>query len=180
MKHVLSVLLVALFTIACNEKATEPASSEAAPAAKPALEILDMSLADGVKNAYAAFETGNIDGFTEPYDDNVRFIWSAGDSLIGKQAVKDYYTGRWKLIKSLKFTEHIFTPLQVNETQSQYAPTGKWLLHWALANVTYKNDKSLTFWVHNVNHFNDAGKIDFIGQYIDRLPLMEATKGLTP
>lgn len=148
---------------------------------KPATELLDLSAGDAVKKSFAAFAKADIEGMTADYDDNIRYTWSGGDSLIGKQAVKDYYNGRWKLIKSISYSSEIILPLQVNESQApEAAPTGKWVLYWAMADVTYKNDKNIKFWMHNVNHFNDAGKIDFIGQYIDRHPIMEATKDLMP
>jgi SnoaL-like domain len=178
------ILCAFLFLIACSSNKTEATTAEvqdtaaSAPAKKAALELLDMSLAEPSRAAFDAFTKGDIDGLTAVYADNARFVWSSGDSLIGKQAIKDYYVGRWKLIDSLKISEHIFLPVQVNETQSQYAPTGRWLLHWALVNVKYKNGKKLTFWLHQTNHLNDAGKIDFAGQYMDRHPLIEATKGM--
>jgi hypothetical protein len=146
---------------------------------KPATELLDLSAADPLKKSFAAFSKADINGMSADYDDNIRYTWSSGDSLIGKQAVKDYYTGRWKLIDSLSVSNEIVLPIQVNESQQpQYAPAGKWVLYWAMVNVKYKNGKKIVFWMHNVNHMNDAGKIDFIGQYIDRHQIMEATKDL--
>lgn len=146
---------------------------------KPASELLDLSMADPIKKSFAAFAKNDIDGMTADYADNIRYTWSGGDSAIGKQAVKDYYTGRWKLIQSINFSSEIVLPLQINESQQpQAAPPGKWVLYWTAADVTYKNGKNVKFWMHNVNHFNDAGKVDFIGQYIDRYPIMEATKDM--
>jgi SnoaL-like domain len=139
-----------------------------------------MSEADGAKASYAAFAKGDIDGMTADYDDNILYTWSGGDSLRGKKAVADYYKGRWELIKSLSFTDHIVLPIKVKVQQSPAAPLGKWVLHWAMVHVEYKNGKKLNFWVHNVNHYNDAGKVDFVGQYLDRSPLIEATKDLMP
>ena len=31
--------------------------------------------------------------------------------------------------------------------------------------------------MHNVNHLNDAGKVDYVGQYLDRLQIMKASEG---
>jgi hypothetical protein len=176
-------VICSLLIIACNDKKEEPATTEATAASassdkKTGDELLSLSEADGAKAAYEAFSKGDIDGMTANYDDNIRYTWSSGDSLIGKKAVADYYKGRWKMIESLNFTDHIFLPVKVNVQQSQAAPLGKWILHWAMVHVTYKNGKKLDFWVHNVNHYNDAGKVDFIGQYMDRHPLIEATKDL--
>lgn len=145
---------------------------------KPASVLLDLSEADPIKKSFAAFAKGDVDGMTADFDDNIRYTWSGGDSLIGKQAVKDYYNGRLKLIQSISYSNDIVLPIQVNESQSPAAPVGKWVLYWTMTDVTYKNGKNLKFWMHSVNHFNDAGKVDFVGQYLDRHPIMEATKDL--
>ena len=105
---------------------------------KPASELLDLSAADPIKQSFAAFAKGDIDGMTANFDDNIRYTWSGGDSLIGKQAVKDYYTGRMKIIKSISFSNEIVLPVQVNEIQSPAAPAGKWVLYWTLADVLTK------------------------------------------
>ncbi len=146
---------------------------------KPASELLDLSVADPVKNLLADFAKGDVDGMVSYLDDNVRYTWSGGDSLIGKQAVKDFYKGRWNLIQSINFSNEIVLPIQVNESQQpDVAPPGKWILNWVMTDVTYKNGKNLKFWQHSVNHLNEAGKIDFVGLYIDRQPIMEAVKDL--
>ena len=137
-----------------------------------------MSEADGVKSGLAAFSRGDIDGMTADYADTCFMLWSGMDSLRGKKAIKDYYVGRWKLIDSLNYSDHILVPLKVDMQQSQFAPTGKWILAWSFAHVKYKNGKRLDLWVHNVYHYNDANKIDFVGQYLDRAPIMAATKGM--
>lgn len=183
MKKILLGVFISAFMIACNnEKKEEAKPTESTTAEKSAAattdELLPMSEGDGVKAALMAFSKGDIDAMTANYDDNIRYTWSSGDSLIGKQAVKDYYAGRWKIIDSLNFSDHIILPIKVNVQQSAFAPTGKWVLGWSFAHVKYKNGKKIDFWVHNVYHYNDAGKVDFAGQYLDRHPIMEATKGL--
>lgn len=183
MKKVLKFAVICLVFMSCNnekkEAATEPAAEPAVAETpqKPApAAILDMSLTEPVKQSLIAFTTGDIDGMTANYADNVRYGWSNGDSLIGKQAVKDYYTKRRALIDSISYSDYIFLPVQVNEAQSAYAPTGTWILYWTFAHVKYKNGKKLNFWLHQVNHYNDAGKIDIASQYIDRGQIMAASK----
>ena len=184
MKKILFGILLSSIFIACNNEkkddktSTDGSSSIVAGDKKNADELLDISEGDGVKNSWAAFSRGDIDGMTASYDDNILYTWSGGDSLRGKKAVQDYYKGRWKLIDSINYSEHIVLPINVNKQQSQFAPLGKWVLYWTLVHVKYKNGKKLDFWSHTANHYNDAGKIDFIGQYIDRHPIMEATKDL--
>lgn len=148
---------------------------------KPAAELLEVSTGDAIKKSFDAFAKGDVDGMVADFDDNIRYTWSGGDSLIGKQAVKDYYSGRVKLIQSISFSNHIVLPIQINESQQPaVAPPGKWVLYWQMSDATYKNGKNIKFWSHSVNHYNEAGKIDFVGVYLDRHPIMEATKDLMP
>lgn len=182
MKRIISVVVIAVFLFACNnEKKEEAAASETKPAAtteKPAVELMDNSLVAPTQAAMAAFEKKDIEGYTANMDDNIKFRWSGGDSLVGKQAVKDYYAGRFAIIKSIKFSNPIFLPVMANQSPNGITSAGKWMLSWYMVDVTYANDKNLKFWVHNAQHYNDAGKIDESAQYIDRHPLMEATKDL--
>lgn len=186
MKKIFLLATACAFLFACNNEKKDDKKMDDSPGTttvskdgkKPASELLDLSVADPIKKSFAAFSKGDVDGMTADFDDNIRYTWSGGDSVIGKQAVKDYYTGRLKLIQSISFSNEIVLPIQVNESQSPAAPVGKWVLYWTMTDVTYKNGKNLKFWMHNVNHFNDAGKVDFVGQYMDRHPIMEATKDL--
>jgi len=183
MKKVFLGLLLSAFLLSCNnEKKTDTTVDGAttdSTGKKAATELLELSEADGIKAGFAALSRGDVDGMTSTYDDTVRYFWSAEDSVISRQAVIDYWKGRWKLIDSLNFSETIVLPIRVNESQSpQYAPTGKWVLAWTFSHVKYKNGKTLHFWVHTDYHYNEAGKVDRVIQYIDRHPIMEATKGL--
>lgn len=184
-KLLLPIFAMALLYACSNEKKEEkPAATDSTAAATPApekkapTEILDLSVADEIKNSFAAFAKGDLDGMTAVFADDVRYTWSGGDSAIGKKAVRDYYAGRLKLIDSINYSEEIVLPLQVNEPQSKAVFPGKWVLFWAHTNVKYKNGKKISFWMHNTNHYNAAGKVDFVGQYIDRAPIMAATKGM--
>jgi len=185
MKKFLLGVMVSAFLLSCNNekkdeatKAADSTTEASSTVKKAASELLDLSAGESVKQAMEAFAKADIDGMTANFDDNIRYTWASGDSLIGKKAVQDYYKARWKLIDSFSVSEPIVLPIQVNESQSKYAPPGKWVLYWGMVNVKYKNGKKIGFWMHNVNHFNDAGKVDFIGQYIDRAPIAAATAGM--
>jgi len=184
MKKILLGVLISAFIVSCNDEKKEEAvateSTAATPEKKAVDELLPLSEADGVKAAMSAFSKADVDGMISNYDDNIRYRWSNGDSLVGKQAVKDYYLGRWKIIDSLEFTDHVVLPVNVANSQTKYQLPGKWVLHWAFAHVKYKNGKKIDFWIHNDYHFNEAGKVDLAIQYIDRVPIMEATKGIKP
>lgn len=185
MKKILLGMFLSAVLFACNNEKTE--STESTETTAPAVSetetnsgdvLLPLSEGDGVKNAMTAFSNADVAGMTSNYDDNVKYFWSGGDSLIGKKAVQDYYNGRWKLIDSLSFSDQIVLPVKVNVSQSPYHTLGKWVIHWAFVHVKYKNGKKINFWIHNDYHYNEAGKIDVAIQYIDRQPLIEATKGM--
>jgi len=183
MKKILLGVFISVFIISCADKAEENTATATTTAAtddtkKGGDEILSMSETDGVRKGLAAFSKGDIDGMTADYADTCFLLWSSMDSIRGKKGIKDYYVARWKLIDSINYSDHILVPLQVNVQQSAFAPTGKWILAWSFAHVKYKNGKKLDLWVHNVYHYNSANQIDFVGQYLDRAPILEATKGM--
>jgi hypothetical protein len=183
MKKIILVMLIAPFLFACNneQKKGEAAAPDAnaAKTGAPVELINDSNLINSVKAAFTAFENKDIEGYTANLADNVSFRWSGGDSLVGKQAVKDYYTGRFNIIDNIKYSNHIFLPIMSNVSPNGGAtPAGKWMLTWFQTNVKYKNGKSIQFWAHNAQHYNDAGKIDIFAQYIDRHPIIEASKDL--
>jgi predicted phage tail protein len=181
MKKFIVIAANCLVLIACSDKKTDDGKSSMSSGSdkKPPTEILDSSNSAPVRSIFTSFSKGDLDGMVANMSDSVMYRWSGGDSLVGKQAVKDYYAGRLKLIESINFMNEISLPIQINVSQQpKYAPPGKWVLYWTMTQVKYKNGKELNFWQHSVNHFNDGGKIDFVGMYLDRHPIMEATKDL--
>ncbi|MEP7141920.1 MAG: nuclear transport factor 2 family protein [Ferruginibacter sp.] len=188
MKKMFITAATAAILLACNNdtkkdgtsaSATDSGSAQNSAAQKnPAkVELLGEELNAGATASWDAFSKGDVDGFAAGLDENVRMNFSGGDSLVGKKAIVDYYKGRWKIIDSIKFSDVIWLPLKANEMPGN-VPTGKWMLSWRRTDVKYKNGKKLTFLSHNANHYNDAGKVDYITQYIDFKPIMEVTKGL--
>jgi hypothetical protein len=183
MKKVLFGVFISALLIACNNEKTEENSSATAATnstetKKTGDEILAMSEADGAKNSLMAFANGDVAGMTANYDDNAKYYWSSGDSLTGKQAIHDYYSGRWKIIDSVKVLNQVVLPVKVNLSQAPQHALGKWVLVWSQMQVKYKNGKTIGFWTHADYHYNDAGKVDVAIQYIDRQQIMEATKGM--
>jgi len=182
MKKFLFGVLVSTIIISCAEKAEEKPKEETTPVTtetkKTGDEILAMSEADGAKNSLMAFAKGDVAGMTANYDDNAKYYWSSGDSLTGKQAIADYYTGRWKIIDSVNIIGQVVLPVKVNVSQAQGHSLGKWVLVWSNLQVKYKNGKTIRFWTHADYHYNDAGKVDVAVQYIDRHQILEATKGM--
>jgi hypothetical protein len=183
MKKFLLGVFISVFIISCSDKKEEKAaptettvSSTETP--KTGDQLLPMSETEGVKKGLIAFSKGDIEGMTADYADTARQLWSSLDSLVGKKAIQDYYKSRWAIIDSLNFSDFVIVPLKMVEQQTPMVQTGKWVLAWSFAHVKYKNGKKIDFWVHNVYHYNSADKIDFVGQYLDRQPIVAATKGL--
>ncbi|MBK6634724.1 MAG: nuclear transport factor 2 family protein [Chitinophagaceae bacterium] len=150
MKKIILVFCMAALLVACNEEKKTDTATEATPAAapaeKPPVEILnDSNLVASTMASFTAFENKDIEGYTTGMADNVMFRWSGGDSLAGKQAVKDYYTGRFNIIDNIKFSDHISLPLMANASPVANVPTGKWMLSWYKVSVKYKNGKSIAF-----------------------------------
>jgi hypothetical protein len=175
---------ISLFLIACSDNTEKTASATSTATAETkqsgADEILPMSEAESAKNSLIAFSKGDVAAMTANYDDNAKYFWSNGDSLVGKQAIADYYTGRWKLIESLQVLGQVVLPVKVNTSQTPEHAPGKWVLVWSNIEVKYKNGKTIKFWTHADYHYNAAGKVDVAIQYIDRHQLIEATKDLMP
>ena len=182
MKKIISVIFIAGFLFACNneEKKGETTTDAKAETAKAPVELLnDSNLLNSVKAAFTAFENKDIEAYSANLADNVMFRWSGGDSLSGKQAVKDYYSGRFSIIDNIKYSDHIFLPIMANVSPNGGATAaGKWMLSWYRTNVKYKNGKEIMFWGHNAQHYNESGKIDQFVQYVDRHPIIEASKDL--
>jgi len=184
MKRIISFVFLSVFLFACNNEkkdetaaATQEVKSDKAPA--PVELIMDSNFVNSVKATMTAFQNKDIEGYTANMDDNIKFRWSGGDSLVGKQAVKDFYTGRFNIIDNIKFSNPIFLPVMANVSPNGgQTAAGKWMLNWYMVNVKYKNGKAIAFWVHNTMHYNAAGKIDESSQFIDRQPITEATRDL--
>lgn len=179
MRKVFLAFATACALISCNEKQetkSEEPMVKTATAPAPA-EFADQKYVQMGQSAMREFEAGNIDKWVEQFADNAVFLWSAGDSLAGKAAIADYWKKRRAdVIDKIQFTNDIWTPLKVNQSQKGPDLPGVWLLNWYQVNVTYKNGKSLAFWVHNDYHFDANDKIDRAVQYIDRAPINAALR----
>jgi hypothetical protein len=164
--------------MACGTAETPEATEPAAEAAAPAdVEFTgDQNVAMG-KAALTKLSEGNVDAWMEDFADNAMYRWNNGDSLAGKQAISDYWKARRsKDIKTISFSNDIWLSMKVNNPQNNYVLPGQWLMSWYQVDATYSTGKSMTQWIHSTIHLNDAGKIDLMIQYLDRVPIMQAMK----
>jgi len=159
-------------TDAGEQKVSAETSTEKKPQQS---EFGDQKFVDWGKKHLAEFENGDMDSWLSAFADNAKYYWSNGDSLVGKQAITDYWKKRrGDVIKSIKFNNDIWLSLKVNTPQKGPDLPGNWLMSWYQVNVTYANGKSLGFWTHTDQHFDANDKIDQTVQYIDFAPINKA------
>lgn len=107
--------------------------------------------------------------------DNAVYVFNNGDSLVGKEAITNYWLDRREnLIDKLTFSSDVWLVINVNEAPSSRVMTGPWVMGWFLAKATYKTGKSMQQWIHTDYHLNDEGKIDRVIQYLDRQSINQA------
>ena len=168
-----------LVIMGCNSESTTDSTTAASttPDTKtpPQSEFADPKYTDVGKKSVAALQAGDVDGFTANLADNAVFLWSSGDSLVGKQAITDYWKNRrGNVIDSMTIMNDIWLPVKVNTPQKGPDLPGVWLLSWYQSRVKYKNGKTLVIGIHNVQHFDANDKVDRIVQYLDRAPIIAA------
>src|SRR5262249_42391280 len=99
------------------------------------------------------------------------------DSLSGKEAIVKYWKDRrTNVIDSLSFANDIYLPIKVNKPQKGPDREGIWVLAWHMVTAKYKTGKKITFWTHTDLHYDASDNVDELIQYIDRVPIMAATK----
>jgi ketosteroid isomerase-like protein len=172
-----SALTLLLTACASNPETPEAAQTEAAaPAEKPPVEFADAKLMDQGKAGLANLSKGDVAAWMNDFADNAVYVWNSGDSLAGKQAISDYWTDRRNnVLESISFSKDIWLPVIVNAPQNDAVAAGTWLLSWYKVDAKYKaTGKTMTQWIHSTMHFNEAGKIDRLIQYVDRAPIAAA------
>ena len=175
-----ALCLIVLFMLACKAETTtdkaddKTAAVDTTEVMAPA-EFADPKYSDIVKSGQAAFSSGDIASWMTTYADNVVYVWNNGDSLVGKQAVSDYWIKRRsEVIDTITFSNEIYLPVKVNTPQS-VEQTGIWVLSWYQTTAKYTGTgKSMTQWIHSDSHFDANDKIDRVITYLDRAPISAA------
>lgn len=178
MKKILILAAGCMILFACNNEKTESGSTTTATdssAKQQPAEFADAKYVEWGKQQSAKFTSGDIDGWLTSFADNAVYSWSSGDSLAGKAKIAEYWKNRrGNVIDSIQFTNDIWLPIKVNQSQTSFDSPGVWLLSWYMVNVKYKNGKKLMFWVHTDYHYDNNDKIDRAIQYMDRAPINAA------
>lgn len=177
MKNLIIALLGFILFMACGKQKQERAAS-ATPVVKPPLEIGNSKYIEISKQGLIAIRDGDIDAFAANLSDNSKFTWNYLDSVQGKQAITEYWKDRRRrVIDTLIFSNDVWITLKANEPVAPGLPTGTWVFSWYKATATYKaTGKSMTQWVHQIQHFDANDKIDYTTQFLDRAPIQAAMK----
>ena len=185
MKNLLLLLCLSLMTIwtACSPQdkpaddaaatATNSDTTKAMPAAQ---EIGDAKYADMLKKQMASFAAKDLNAYMANFADNAVYYWNNGDSLAGKPAIQEYWGKRFNdVVESVTFSNSIYIPVKINTPQSVELP-GNYVLAWYSVDAKYKNGKSMTQWMHSVNHFNANDQIDQVNLFRDNQLINDALK----
>ena len=168
------VICTCIGVMACSTP-EEKASSAVGETKLPQAEFADPEYVEVGKGHMAALSAKNVDEFMTTFSDDAKYYWSAGDSLIGKSAITDYWKDRFgRYVDSVAFVNDIWTTLKINEPQGGLDAPGVWLLGWYQVKVKYNNGQKLSYWVHTDFHFDRLNKIDLAILYMDRYPINKA------
>jgi hypothetical protein len=179
MKRIFIIIFCSGTLLACNNSKTETDNSmvkDASDTKPQQVEFADAKYTDIGKQMMQKFESGDIESYVNMFADNAVYSWSSGDSLAGKKAILDYWKDRRvNVIDSIHFSNDIWLPIKINQSQKGPDAPGNWLLSWYQVEAKYKTGKKLGFWVHTDYHFDGNDKIDRAIQYIDMAPIKAAT-----
>jgi hypothetical protein len=185
MKNVILMAGLILLGFSACTSGTETKSNTAEGPATPAVSktaavtagsvILPTSNADPLKKGIEAFARGDIDGFVADMADDVKLYYPVpGDSLTGRQAVKDFFARRRALSDSILILRPTY--LALDNKDSNNAAPGRWNMAWLTYAIKYKNGKRVILPMHVVQHQNAEGKVDRQAMYYDAHRVMEASK----
>ena len=159
------VLLICGALAACNQVKQEPP-----------IEIADPKYIDVSKEVLTALCRGDLEGFIKPYSDNARYRWNYGDSLIGRQAIVDYWRERrTSVIDTITFKNETWLAFKANVPPKHIRP-GVYVLSWADFTVTYTNGSTAVMNIHTVFGYDDHDNIISTLQYLDRSLIANALK----
>lgn len=174
MRYVYIICTCLSVMMACS-KSEEKAPNPVEETKLRQAEFADPKYVEVGKRHMAALSAKDVDEFMTTFSDDAKYYWSAGDSLIGKSAITDYWNDRFsRYVDSVDFGNDIWTALKINESQRGLDAPGVWLLGWYQVKVKYNNGQKLSYWVHTDFHFDSLNKIDLAILYMDRDPINKA------
>lgn len=173
----LLLLFTGFLLWSCNQPKPEVMESEMAATTPPA-EFANPQFAEIGKQGLMAMANKDIEAFVENYAEDIVYLWNSGDSVAGKQAIKEYWKDRMdNVIEKFNYDNDIWLAIKINQSQRGPDVPGVWLLGWFRATITYKGGITITQWIHTDFHFDGNEKIDRVIMYLDRAPINAALAG---
>jgi hypothetical protein len=174
MRKNLTGMLCFLLALSCGEKKTEPTSNSAVKEEPAQAVFADAKFTALGEKGINSLSSGDLTDWNNGFAENAVYYWNNGDSIKGKTAINEYWTKRRKeVIDTMTFSNRIWLPITVNKPQANER-TGNYLLCWYRVDATYKTGKKMGQFIHTVLHFDANDKIDFVSQYLDRVPINAA------
>lgn len=159
------VLLICYSLVSCNQIMEEPPVGIADP------RYIDIS-----RDVLTSLCKGDLDRFINLYADDAKYRWNYGDSLVGKQAIHDYWKERrGSVIDTITFRNETWIAIKANNPPKHIKP-GVYVLSWADFTVTYSNGGSMKVNIHTVFGFDDNDRVISTSQYLDRSLIADALK----
>ena len=159
------VLLICYSLAACNQVKDEPPIGIADP------KYIDIS-----RDILTSLCKGDIDAFINHYAEEARYRWNYGDSLIGRQAIYDYWKERrTSVIDTITFRNETWLAIKANNPP-KHIPPGVYVLNWSDFTVTYTNGSSIQMNIHSVFGFDKNDRLISTRQYLDRSLIADALK----
>lgn len=142
----------------------------------PPIELVDPHYVDLSKDILTSLCKGDIDRFIAPYAENTVYRWNYGDSLVGRQAIIDYWkVRRTSVIDTITFKNESWLAIRANNPPAHLKP-GVYVLSWADYKVTYTNGSTIDMNIHTVFGFDNNDKVAITIQYLDRSLIENALK----
>ena len=143
---------------------------------EPPITIADSRYIDVSRDILTSLCKGDIDAFIKNYSEDARYRWNYGDSLIGKQAIYNYWKERrTSVIDTITFTNETWLAIKANNPPKHIAP-GVYVLNWSDFTVTYTNGSSINMNIHTVFGFDTQDRLVSTLQYLDRSLIADALK----
>lgn len=159
------VLLVCGTMAACNLVKEEPP-----------VDIADPKYITLSKEVLNALCRGDMEGFIKPYTEDAIYRWNYGDSLVGRQAILDYWKERRSsVIDTITYKNEAWLAIKANDVPKHIKP-GVYALGWADFTVTYTNGSSIDMNIHTIFRYDKDDKIISTLQYLDRSLIANALK----
>lgn len=142
----------------------------------PPIELVDPKYIELSRGVLTALCEGDIEKFVSPYTDNATYRWNYGDSLVGRQAIVDYWkVRRTEVIDTITYKNESWLAIKANSTPPHLRP-GVYVLSWADFTITYTNGSTIDMNIHTVFGYDSNDNIAITIQYLDRSLIEKALK----